>query len=312
MRVLLTGVSSFTGCWFAAALAESGCEVIATTRRPCQGYSGVAARRLELARRAGCSLVGGFAFGDPRFVDLITASRVDILCHHGCEIGDFRSAAFNPVACHDAATAGAAGVLAALARGGGRALVVTGSVFEGATAAERGPVLAYGRVKVRIRETLSAAAAREGLATACFVVPHPIGALEKPGFGTYLASRWLRGQPACVRHPSLVRDFVHVDLLGALYAEFCHAQARPTAPRLRAPSGHAATLLAHAQRIAAALGPRLGIPCGVVAAEPPAASDEPEILVNPEPAGALAATWPVERAWDRMAEFYLWLNSSTS
>lgn len=312
MRVLLTGVSSFTGCWFATALAESGCEVIATSRRPPESYAGVAARRLDLARRAGCLLRGGLAFGDPGFVDLLSANRVDVLCHHGVEIGDFRSAAFDPVACHDAATANADGVMAALARGGGRALVVTGSVFERATAAGRGPVLAYGPAKARIRETLSAAAARHGLATTCFVVPHPLGALEKPGLGTYLAARWLAGAPARLRHPSLVRDFIHVELLAALYAAHCRAQLRASPPPVRAPSGHVASLLEQARWIAAALGPRLGVPCEIAAGEPLAASDEPEVLVNAEPIGSLAATWPIDRAWDRLADFYLWLNSPTS
>jgi nucleoside-diphosphate-sugar epimerase len=311
MRVLLTGVSSFTGGWFATALAESGCEVIATSRRPPESYAGVAARRLELARCAGCVIRSGLSFGDPAFVDLIAANRVDVLCHHGVEIGDFRSAAFDPIGCHDAATANADGVMAALARSGGRALVVTGSVFEGAAAAGQGPVLAYGLAKARIRETLSAAAARHGLATTCFVVPHPIGALEKPGLGTYLAGRWLAGEPARLRHPWLVRDFIHVELLAALYAAHCRAQLHASAPSLRAPSGHVASLLEHARWIAAALRPRLGVPCEIAAGEQHGPSDEPEILINPEPTDALAATWPIDRAWDRLADFYLWLNSST-
>lgn len=309
MRVLLTGVSSFTGCWFAAALAEAGSEVIATCRRPLDGYAGVAARRLDLARRAGCELLGSVAFGDRRFVDLVATTRVDVLSHHGAEIGDFRSAAFDPAACHDAATAEADAVMAALARQGGRALVLTGSVFEDATQPAPKPVLAYGRTKARIRATLTAAAARHGLAAACFVVPHPIGPLEKPGLGTYLSACWLAGQPARIRHPRLVRDLIHVDLLAALYAEFCRAQFAAAAPRLRAPSGHVATLLDQARWIGAALEPRLGVACTTLAAEPPEASDEPVVLVNPEAPGALAATWPIESAWDRLADFYLWLNS---
>lgn len=309
MRVLLTGVSSFTGGWFAAALAGAGAEVLATCRRPLDSYAGLAARRLDLARRAGCELVGGLAFGDRRFVDLVATARVDLLCHHGAEIGDFRGAAFDPVACHDAATANADGVMAALAGGGGRALVLTGSVFEGGIAGA--PVLAYGHTKARIRATLSAAAARHGLATACFVVPHPIGALERPGLGTYLAARWLAGQPARLRHPTLVRDFIHVDLLALLFAGLCRAQLGVSPPRWHAPSGHVATLLDQARWIGAALGPRLGVPCAVAAAVPAATSDEPEVLVNLEPTDALAATWPIDRAWDRLADFYLWLNSST-
>ena len=44
MRVLLTGGSSFTGCWFARGLALAGHEVTATLRS--SSYDGVRAERV--------------------------------------------------------------------------------------------------------------------------------------------------------------------------------------------------------------------------------------------------------------------------
>src|SRR4051794_30808591 len=70
MRVLLTGASSFTGAWFAQALLEADCEVVAALRGSARGRKGVAAERLALVRR-GCELVPRVPFGSPAFLDLL-------------------------------------------------------------------------------------------------------------------------------------------------------------------------------------------------------------------------------------------------
>ena len=67
MRVLLTGVSSFTGCWFAEALADSGFDVLATCRKPVGDYAALERRRLAKAVAAGVSLAENVAFGSEGF-----------------------------------------------------------------------------------------------------------------------------------------------------------------------------------------------------------------------------------------------------
>ena len=70
MRVLLTGASSFTGAWFAQALLEADCEVVAALRGSVRGRKGVAAERLAPVRR-GCEVVPRAPFGSPGFIDLL-------------------------------------------------------------------------------------------------------------------------------------------------------------------------------------------------------------------------------------------------
>src|SRR4051794_41794723 len=95
MRVLLTGASSFTGAWFAQALLEADCEVVAALRGSARGRKGVAAERLALVRR-GCELVPRVPFGSPAFLDLLRgAGPFDILCHHGAVVGDHRRGGFD-------------------------------------------------------------------------------------------------------------------------------------------------------------------------------------------------------------------------
>ena len=85
-RILFTGVTSFTGMWFAKALARAGHQLIAAIRGPRTGYEGLRAERL--ARLADCcELAWDAPFGSAEFLDLI-ASRgpFDLLCHHAAEV----------------------------------------------------------------------------------------------------------------------------------------------------------------------------------------------------------------------------------
>jgi UDP-glucose 4-epimerase len=66
MKALLTGASSFSGLWFARALAERGVEVIAPLRSGLNSYSGLRQARVrELAKFA--EIVSGVEFGSAEF-----------------------------------------------------------------------------------------------------------------------------------------------------------------------------------------------------------------------------------------------------
>ena len=96
MRILLTGASSFTGYWFVRELIAAGHHVVAAFRGD-GNYKGVRAERARLVREL-CQTRFGCAFGDPAFLDLVRTARggFDVLCHHGAEIGDYRSPDFDP------------------------------------------------------------------------------------------------------------------------------------------------------------------------------------------------------------------------
>jgi hypothetical protein len=77
-----------------------------------------------------------------------------------------------------------------------------------------------------------------------------------------------------------------------------------------APSGYIGSLAALARLIGTELEPRLGRSCEVIPADPPEPSDEPLCRCNSDVLEPLVVTWPFERSWDRLAEFYQQLNSS--
>lgn len=303
MRALLTGASSFTGTWFASALAERGFAVTAVHRRPLEAYPALARRRLaRLEGRARLVRLPGLASAEARA--LVERERFDLLCLHGAEVGDHRSPSFDVAGALARTTAGLAPLLDRFAAGGGRAVLVTGSIFEADEGRGPAPLRAfnpYGLAKTLIWQTIRFETERRGLALGKLVIAHPVGPLDKPGLVSELLAAWCRGETAAIRRPLLVRDFVAVDALARAYAEAARRLLEEGGPVHLVPSLWPESVAAFVDRLAAAIGGRTGLACAVRLAEPPEPSDEPPIRVGNDPVRALAPDWDEERFWDGLA-----------
>jgi nucleoside-diphosphate-sugar epimerase len=307
MHALFTGVSSFTGCWFVEALAEEGFVVEATCRRELGAYPPLAAERLARAGKV-ARLIEGCAFGDARFLAAIAATDpFDLLCHHGAETHGQGATGFGVDDAVAANTHRVEEVLDALLARGCRTILVTGSVLEadeGRSTPPAGAVTAYGLAKSLSWQILRYQAERRHMTIGKLTIPHPFGPLEKPGLTTTLARRWLEGRTPLVEQPHLVRDFVHVDLLAASYGRFARFLVGASATHRLAPSGYVESVADFAERFAAAMRERLGLPCPIEHAAEPAQIEEPLVRCNCDPLVEQAPGWHRERSWDRVAEWY--------
>src|SRR3974377_1884239 len=213
MRILFTGASSFTGYWFVCELVAAGHEVVAACRGDGR-YEGLRAERVRMVDGL-CGVRYGCAFGNDNFLAL-TKNSFDVLCHHGAEVGDYRSPDFDPYRAAAANLYRLPEVLRALKdRGCGR-LVLTGSVFEANEGAGSKPLRAfspYGLSKGLTAPPAAFYAHREGFTFEKFVIPNPFGPYEEPRFTAYLMKTWLAGiNPTCFSPPH-IRHNNHADAL---------------------------------------------------------------------------------------------------
>ncbi len=306
MRILLTGASSFTGSWFAHALVRAGHEVTATFRREADAYEGIRRARVDgLADHV--RALHGCTFGDDRFLALLRDEGPwDLLCHHAADVTNYKSPDFDVVGAVAANTHRIASVLAALRAARGRAVLLTGSVFEGGEGAgsEDLPHFSpYGLSKALTAEVVAYEAARAGVGFGKFVIPNPFGPFEEARFTHSLVSSWLAGRVATVGMPDYVRDNIHVSLLARAYAAFAAGWASGAGVRHLGPSGYVESQGRFAQRFAREMGARLGIDCPL---ELRAQSEfaEPRIRINTEPPDVRALGWDEEQAWDELANYY--------
>jgi UDP-glucose 4-epimerase len=306
MRILFTGASSFTGYWFVRELVAARHEVVAACRGDGR-YEGLRAERVRLVREL-CDVRFACAFGTDNFLAL-TKTSFDVLCHHGAEVGDYRSPDFDPYQAAAANLYRLPEVLRALKdRGCGR-LVLTGSVFEANEGAGSTPLRAFS--PYGLSKSLTAAAAefyadREGFTFEKFVIPNPFGPYEEPRFTAYLMKTWLKGETARVQTPRYVRDNIHVSLLAKAYAAFVAASPAPSTVRRLNPSGYAESQGAFAQRVRGEVESRLGRPCRLELGER-TEFPEPPVRINTDLCDA-ALGWKEAQAWGEFMQYYIKLD----
>ena len=306
MRILFTGASSLTGYWFVRELVAAGHQVLATFRGDGR-YEGIRAVRARMVREL-CEAKTGCAFGGDVFLDAVRAAPggFDVLCHHGAEVGDYRSPDFDPFRAAAANLLRLPDVLRALKERGCGRLVLTGSVFEENEGIGSAPMRAFS--PYGLSKGLTAAAARfytdrEGVSFEKFVIPNPFGPYEEPRFTAYLMRTWLKGETARVQSPRYVRDNIPVSLLARAYAAFVGNKPAPGSVRQCNPSFYPESQGAFAQRVREAAAARLGRSCALELAEQ-TSFPEPAVRINTEPQDPVALGWNEALAWDEFVDYY--------
>ena len=110
---------------------------------------------------------------------------------------------------------------------------------------------------------------------------------------------WLAGETAACATPAYVRDNIHVSLLARSYAHFASKLPDEGLACLN-PSGYVETQGAFAQRVAAAMRPRLELDCHVELANQ-TAFPEPRVRINTDLPDTEGSSWSETDAWDEMA-----------
>ncbi|MFO0907083.1 MAG: NAD(P)-dependent oxidoreductase [Isosphaeraceae bacterium] len=307
LHILLTGGSSFTGAWFARALAAAGHQVTAIFRKPADAYDDPVRRRRVAMVAEVCHTTHGLGFGDDAFLALLKKGPWDVLAHHAADVTNYKSPDFDTVAAVANNTHNLPAVLEALKAGGGKKVLLTGSVFEGGEGAGSQGLpdfSPYGLSKALTARVFQYYCQRAGVTLGKFVIPNPFGPFEEPRFTGYLMKNWLAGKGANCSSPTYVRDNIHVSLLAAVYAQF--AASLPDAPgfvRIN-PSGYAESQGAFTLRLAQEMQPRLNLPCEVELLKQ-TDFPEPVVRLNTDIPDHAALGWSESAAWDAMAEYYL-------
>lgn len=218
-RVLVTGGSGFIGRHALAPLAAAGHEVHAVARGPGAEQPGVTWHPVEL-------LAPGAA--ERLVVDIAPTDLLHLAWY--AEHGKFWTSPEN-VRWVEATLA----LLRAFAAAGGRRAVLAGTCAEydwtvgDGTFAEDAPLAPatlYGAAKRGLHEVAAPFAERAGFALAWCRVFFVYGADEAPGrLFASVAGALLAGEPARTTDGAQVRDFLHVDDVGAAFAALVDADA---------------------------------------------------------------------------------------
>lgn len=302
MKILLTGASSFTGFWFARALAERGHMVFATFQSSREAYDASRQRRIA-ALPASVYCLWEAPQSSQHVLDVAGSEEGwDLLCLHGAYVTNYRSADFDVVQAVRNNTAGLGALLERMASRGLRRVVATGSVFEAEEGAGEDPrraFSAYGLSKTLTWKVQQYQTQMLGLPLGKFVIPNPFGPFEEPRFTAYLIKNWYAGKTAEVRTPDYIRDNIHISRLAHHYADFAEDGHNSRC----APMGYAESQGAFTLRFASEMRKRLGLACDVALGKQTDFS-EPLMRVNTQLLPMPVTQWDEKEAWDELANWY--------
>ena len=304
MKILMTGGSSFTGFWFAKKLAEKGHHLTLTFTKNKDSYSGLRAERIhQLDNLSTTDCLWNYSFGTNQFLDLLNTG-VDIVCHHGAFVEDYKSLNFNTTQAVAENTNQADKFILHAKKAGVKKIIITGSVFEANEGTGSLPLVAfspYGLSKTFSSEVFRFWAWKYNLPLTKFVIPNPFGPYEEPRFCNYLLQNWAKGITPAVKTPDYVRDNIHIDLLADCYVAATEQENQSIVSVN--PSGYVGSQKEFTLKFAKEIGKRLDVKSDVVFATQQD-FDEPMARVNTFPAVEYCKDWNESNAWDQLALYY--------
>lgn len=307
MKILFTGASSFSGLWFAEALAARGHSLVTPLQRPQVEYEGL--RKMRVQRLKKCAKkIFDCPFGSLLFLDLLEKEGpFDLICHHAATVTDYKSHTFDFVGALESNTLSINLFFEQLKAQKCQKLLLTGSLFEqreGLSSPGNQAVSPYGLSKGLTSDVFSYFSALYGIKLGKFVIPNPFGPYEEARFTTYLANSWLHNKPASVTFPEYLRDNIPISLLAKSYAAFAESLTSDAGYSKLNPSFRPETQGSFVQSFAKEMQERLNVPCEYTLQKQTEFS-EPKVRINCDPLDPEALGWKEAPAWDALAEFYL-------
>jgi UDP-glucose 4-epimerase len=220
-KILLTGVSSFTGYWFAKTLSECGYQVHCPLPSCEDSYDGIKKNRLESLSNL-VRLVYSCSFGSHQFFDLLE-NKYDILCHHASFVKNYQSKNFELTEAISQNTSSAERVLEKLASTGCGGIIWSSSVFEDfiheneIATNPRPNWYRYALSKKLSGFILENLSLDFGLNFSKFVITNPFGPLEDRKFNRLILEAAKSKVDFEVRTPNYIRDMIHVRHLALAY-----------------------------------------------------------------------------------------------
>lgn len=248
------------------------------------------------------------SFGSDAFLKILRDNApIDLLCHHAADVTNYKSSDFDPLRALENNICNLKDVLASFKDSGGKAVLLTGTVFEMDEGKGDEPLAAfspYGLSKGLTWQVFDYFCRTANLALGKFVIPNPFGPWEEPRFTAFLMKTWKEGKTAKVQTPKYVRDNIHADLLAGAYARFAATMATHKGGAIKLnPSGYVGKQGDFARRVADEVKRRTGWKCELELMNQQDFS-EPKSRFNFEPAQPLVPEWDERAAWDRFVEFY--------
>lgn len=300
MKVLVTGVSSYTGMCIAETFAREGASVTGTLTQAPDDYQGRKRKRLERATRAGVVLVPHLSAEGGELSAFAARQKADVWVHHHHPMEAFRSPAYDVSRAREVSLWPLRALADAWQHQGVRAVLLSGTYFEpgegGQTHDET--VTPYAHLKAEVGTEVFRLCRERGLPAHKVIITTPIGALENEDRLTpQMLIAATESRAFLLRSSASIFDVLPGEILAKAYVSAANEALRDPSPtwRVHRPSGWITTAGEWGAWVERYLARPLGLELKFELAEP---QTKPTAFRNPPDER-------VEVPWKQVAQAYV-------
>jgi len=217
-KVLISGISSFTGYHFSKLLSLNGFEVIGIITKQFKEYDYISSLRINKIRDK-IEIIENTKFGDKKFQDIITDYKPDLFCMHHAYTHNHNSENFDIKQALKSNLNNIEKTISTLVENDCEKIIYTGSIFEANLETNQKDYNNYGTSKRESFENLISHVGKR-MELQKFTICNPIGLYESKRLSSYLIKNWMEERVPFLDNPNLIRDFIPIDLLSNSYFKF--------------------------------------------------------------------------------------------
>lgn len=223
-NLLLTGVSSFTGFWFAKKLRAKGFNIICPLPRSKGDYFDIKSIRIQNLEDD-ITLVFDCPIGSKKFKALLN-KKYEAICLHAAHVTDYQSSKFDLLFSLTQNLNDIEYILEQSMDNGTKSIIWTSSIFEDVIDKNdedfdyyKVPWLKYALSKKTSYTIVKHLALSIGLNFVRFVIPNPFGPFEDQKLCFHLTKSLMQGNDFIIKTPDYVRDMIHIEKLAEIYVK---------------------------------------------------------------------------------------------
>jgi len=217
MKVLFTGVSSFTGFWIANYFGINGYDVDAIlTKKTITQYDSIRTNRL-LKLNSNIKLIYDCKFGDNNFLSLLKNNKYDIIIHHASYVNSYNSNNFDWKFAIDENTHNIENVIQEISLNPNVIFAFSSTVFEKGGVTMEQPINKYALSKKISKDIIEYFCYKNNIKFTNIYIPNPFGPFEDLKLNYHVLNSWQHEKEVIINTPTYIRDFLPVDLLAISY-----------------------------------------------------------------------------------------------
>lgn len=305
--ILLTGVSSFTGYWFAKTLYANGVDITCPLPRSKCEYTELKKKRLDSLKDQ-VRLVYDCPYGSGKFIKLCS-EHFDTLCLHGSYVLDYTSDRFLLTRALSANLRSTEKTLEILKGNGCKRVIWTSSVFENAvnfydTKCSKPNWYRYALSKYLSYTAISELCRGYDYEFSRVVITNPFGPLEDKKLSYQVFQSLLNQEEEfIIKTPYYVRDMIHVQNLALVYAET--TLSNKFYPEVK-PCEYTGSIISFVRRYIEEVGKRTHVKLKIYSKNMD--FDEPYLLSNDQHISSFLKDFHSEKYWDDLCNYYFGIN----